>query len=791
MKKLFTLIAITLFVYNVFAQAPQRLSYQAVIRNSTGGLVTNHAVGIKISILQGSSSGTAVYVETHTTTTNANGLATVQIGGGTVVSGTFATINWSGGDYYLKTETDPSGGTSYTIVGTSQLLSVPYALNSKMADGVADNSITSVKISDGTIVTADVADNTVSTAKLGNLAVSSDKLQNGAVIGAKIAQAGAASGQALKWNGTTWAPADDATGAGAITLPWTGNATTGIDSYAFTIVSTGQEIGAIRGRQTNTTEGSGSYGVSGESLSPNGTGVYAYSNGSNGRGLYANAYVAVRANGNYRGVDANGDKAVEGRSYSPTGFGVGGYSTVCGVYGESWNSGGKGVYGKSASSDPILDETIGVYGEAESETAYGVKGYASYSTGVNFGVHGESNSTNGYGVYGTSKKYGIFGKSTGFQGVAVGGEATSDNSIGVSGKALNPNGTGVYGEGYKQGIYGLSAITGVYGISSGYKGIGTVGEATGTNSVGLQGIAINSNSTGVWGEGDNQGVYGISAKITGKGVYGSASSATGANYGVYGETASSGGYGVYGKGPAYGIYGISNGINGFGVYGKSTTTTGYGIYGDAIKIGVYGVSTSTTGSGVYGEAQKYGVYGFATLSAGYGIYGESPKYGAYGKSTASTGRAVVGEAAGTSSIGVMGLGTNTSSTGVWGEGAIYDFYAAGPGENYGSASSVRWKRNIVPIPDPTGKIMAIRGVFFDWDTEHGGQHDVGMIAEEVGKVLPEIVVYEDNGVDASGMDYSKITPLLVEAIKSQQAEIGLLKERIEKLEKSISASAQK
>jgi hypothetical protein len=87
--------------------------------------------------------------------------------------------------------------------------------------------------------------------------------------------------------------------------------------------------------------------------------------------------------------------------------------------------------------------------------------------------------------------------------------------------------------------------------------------------------------------------------------------------------------------------------------------------------------------------------------------------------------------------------------------------------------------------------MAIRGVFFDWDTEHGGQHDVGMIAEEVGKVLPEIVVYEDNGVDASGMDYSKITPLLVEAIKSQQAEIGLLKERIEKLEKSISASAQK
>jgi len=131
MKKLFTLIAITLFVYNVFAQAPQRLSYQAVIRNSTGGLVTNHAVGMKISILQGSSSGTAVYVETHTTTTNSNGLATIEIGGGSLVSGSFATINWSGSTYYLKTETDPAGGTSYSITGTSQLLSVPYALHAR------------------------------------------------------------------------------------------------------------------------------------------------------------------------------------------------------------------------------------------------------------------------------------------------------------------------------------------------------------------------------------------------------------------------------------------------------------------------------------------------------------------------------------------------------------------------------------------------------------------------------------------------------------------------------------
>jgi len=86
---------------------------------------------MQISILQGSASGTAVYVETQTPTTNANGLTSIEIGGGTVLSGNFSTINWANGPYFVKTETDPdgtTGGIYYTITGTSQLLSVPYAL---------------------------------------------------------------------------------------------------------------------------------------------------------------------------------------------------------------------------------------------------------------------------------------------------------------------------------------------------------------------------------------------------------------------------------------------------------------------------------------------------------------------------------------------------------------------------------------------------------------------------------------------------------------------------------------
>lgn len=135
MKKI-TLIALLFCSFTiVFAQAPQKMSYQSVIRKADGSLVVNTSVRIKISILQGSATGTAAYVETQTTTTNANGLATLAIGGGTPVTGTFAGINWASGTYFIKTETDPTGGTNYTISGTSQLLSVPYALYAGSSQG--------------------------------------------------------------------------------------------------------------------------------------------------------------------------------------------------------------------------------------------------------------------------------------------------------------------------------------------------------------------------------------------------------------------------------------------------------------------------------------------------------------------------------------------------------------------------------------------------------------------------------------------------------------------------------
>jgi hypothetical protein len=128
MKKIYSILVALLLTANVFAQAPQKMSYQAVIRKSNNALVISTPVGMKISILQGSATGIAVYVETQTATTNANGLVSLEIGTGTAITGTFAAINWGAGPYFIKTETDPNGGTAYTIAGTNELMSVPYAL---------------------------------------------------------------------------------------------------------------------------------------------------------------------------------------------------------------------------------------------------------------------------------------------------------------------------------------------------------------------------------------------------------------------------------------------------------------------------------------------------------------------------------------------------------------------------------------------------------------------------------------------------------------------------------------
>ena len=128
MKKLFLSLLLLLTVTVVWAQVPQQISYQSLIRDGNNVVVASSPIGIKISLLQGTATGPAVYVETHSKTTNANGLVSLEIGTGTVLSGSFASIDWANGPYLIQTETDPTGGVNYSIPVVMALNSVPYAL---------------------------------------------------------------------------------------------------------------------------------------------------------------------------------------------------------------------------------------------------------------------------------------------------------------------------------------------------------------------------------------------------------------------------------------------------------------------------------------------------------------------------------------------------------------------------------------------------------------------------------------------------------------------------------------
>lgn len=138
MKNILLFLSGIMIITAIMAQVPQGITHQAVIRDSQGDIISHTNIGIQVSVLHGAADGYAVYVETHIPQSNENGLITFIIGLGEKVLGSFEVIDWYNGPYYLKTEADPEGGTSYSISGTTQLLSVPYALHAKTSEMLID-----------------------------------------------------------------------------------------------------------------------------------------------------------------------------------------------------------------------------------------------------------------------------------------------------------------------------------------------------------------------------------------------------------------------------------------------------------------------------------------------------------------------------------------------------------------------------------------------------------------------------------------------------------------------------
>jgi hypothetical protein len=188
MKKLFTLLAGLALISQVFAQSPASFKYQAIARDGTGKILSNQSVSFRISIQEINLFGAIVYSERHNTTTNEFGLVSLEIGKGVIDTGTLEGIGWGANAHFLKVEMDPLGGTAFQLLGTSQLMSVPYALHAK------------------TVETGD---------KWGGQTVATDNTLdgNGTLLQPlKLGGQRATTGQVLKFNGTSWAPATDLAG---------------------------------------------------------------------------------------------------------------------------------------------------------------------------------------------------------------------------------------------------------------------------------------------------------------------------------------------------------------------------------------------------------------------------------------------------------------------------------------------------------------------------------------------------------------------------------------------------
>jgi len=151
MKKYCLLIILIVFVYAIKAQAPQHISYQFQIKDLNGSLLMNQNIGLRISIIENAFNGPPVFIETHNILTDEHGIVNVIIGHGSITLGSIEAIQWQANLFFLQIETDVSGGTNYSLMGASQLISVPYALYGRDLDYSVINELQHIEMINDTI----------------------------------------------------------------------------------------------------------------------------------------------------------------------------------------------------------------------------------------------------------------------------------------------------------------------------------------------------------------------------------------------------------------------------------------------------------------------------------------------------------------------------------------------------------------------------------------------------------------------------------------------------------------
>lgn len=440
MKYIFLAIGLLMSCIGLFAQAPQAFKYQAVARDNSGNLIANQSVGFRISILQNSPTGSPVYSETHTVASNNLGLVNLDLGAGNPVSGTFSNINWGSGNYFVKVELDVSGGSNYLLMGTSQLLSVPYALHAQTATSIANDSDAQTLSINGTTLS----------------------ISNGNSVLLPSGSTAYTAGTGISINGNV---ISNTSPNQQITL--TGNGATSVSgTYPNFVISSTDNINDADANPSNELQ---TLTLNGNTLSISSGNSVTLSSGSGGTLDQAYDFGGAGAGRNIT-VD-NGPVALSVNGVNAIGFRSDLNNTGAAIIANS-NTASNTFSAIQASTNSTSNIASAIVGNSTG-TAWGVSGQLSNTATAQAAVYGSSLRTNGgHGVFGIGFN-GTVGNTNYSQGYGV--YAENFDAVAPLG-----NGVGAAGKGY-YGVLGedryLGSVGGAYGVFSN----GNLG-ATGTKT---------------------------------------------------------------------------------------------------------------------------------------------------------------------------------------------------------------------------------------------------------------------------------------------------------------------